>query len=51
MSTALYRKIANVIQPTWRFPDERWLVCRTTIGNFDLGESQTHFSLGDAMPR
>ena len=36
---------------SWRLLDERWLTCRTTIGNFDLGESDIEFSVSDAMPR
>jgi hypothetical protein len=36
---------------SWRLFDQRWLVCRTTVGNFDLGQVQTHLYLSDAMPR
>lgn len=36
---------------SWRLPDARWLVCRTTIDHLDHGECQTSFSLSDTMPR
>jgi hypothetical protein len=36
---------------SWRLLDERWLICRTISGKFDLAESQTSFSLSDTMPR
>lgn len=35
----------------WRLLDERWLICRKTVGNFDLDEVQTRLSLSDVMPR
>lgn len=34
---------------SWRLVDERWLVCRTTVGSD--AEFHTRFSLSDAMPR
>ncbi|CAM3320453.1 hypothetical protein [Polaromonas hydrogenivorans] len=36
---------------SWRLLDQRWLVCRTTVHNFDRGECQTSLSLSDTMPR
>lgn len=36
---------------SWRLPDARWLVCRTTMGDQDRGEFRTDFSLSDTMPR
>ena len=36
---------------SWRLLDQRWLVCRTTVQNFDRGECQTSLSLSNAMPR
>ena len=36
---------------SWRLPDDRWLICRTTTGNLDRGEFQTRLSLSDTMPR
>jgi hypothetical protein len=36
---------------SWRLVDERWLVCRTTVGNLDDAEFYTHFSLRETMPR
>ena len=36
---------------SWRLVDERWLVCRTTVGSFDQCDCQTKFSISDAMPR
>lgn len=36
---------------SWRLLDERWLVCRTTVNDFDRGEFQTSLSLSDSMPR
>ncbi|CAN5208404.1 hypothetical protein BH10PSE16_BH10PSE16_22260 [soil metagenome] len=36
---------------SWRLFDERWLICRTTIDNFDSGDRQTCFSISNAMPR
>jgi hypothetical protein len=36
---------------SWRLVDERWLVCRTVVGNFDDASAQTSFSLSDVMPR
>ncbi len=35
----------------WRLLDARWLICRSTVDDFDLGAGQTDFSLSDAMPR
>jgi hypothetical protein len=36
---------------SWRLLDERWLVCRITIDNFDPGAFHTCFFLSKAMPR
>ena len=36
---------------SWRLVDERWLVCRTTVGSFDAARSETSFSVSDTMPR
>ncbi|MBH1958451.1 MAG: hypothetical protein I8H91_05985 [Burkholderiales bacterium] len=36
---------------SWRLLDARWLICRTTVDNFDHGRRQTSFSLSDTMPR
>lgn len=36
---------------SWRLIDKRWLVCRTTVLNFDQAGCQTSLSLSEAMPR
>jgi hypothetical protein len=36
---------------SWRLIDERWLVCRTTVGSFDAAGFVTSFSVSDTMPR
>lgn len=35
----------------WRLVDERWLVCKTTVDNFDPRGSHTYFSISNTMPR
>ena len=38
-------------QTSWRLLDERWLVCRTRVGQVDQARGQTSLSLSDTMPR
>jgi hypothetical protein len=35
---------------SWRLVDDRWLVCKTTVGSFEHVGSQPRFSISDAMP-
>jgi len=36
---------------SWRLEDERWLVFREIVGNFELGDIHSYFSLSESMPR
>ena len=36
---------------SWKLEDERWLILREIIGNFELGQVHSHFSLSESMPR
>jgi hypothetical protein len=36
---------------SWRLVDERWLVRRSVVGNFEDASALTSFSLSDVMPR
>lgn len=36
---------------SWRLPDDRWLICRTTLAVFDGAGRETRFSVSDTMPR
>lgn len=36
---------------SWRLVDERWLVCRSTVGDPDRGGLHTSLTVSDVMPR
>ena len=36
---------------SWRLVDERWLVCKDTVENFEPSVTQTHLYLSYTMPR
>lgn len=36
---------------SWKLEDERWLIFREVVGDFDRGLIHSHFALSETMPR